>query len=229
MAHRQRPNILIRRWRVLLGGLAGMVSLFAAHASALPPALSTLIAWNGASLVYLATTLWMIWNDDETSCRRRAAFEDEGNWLTSAILLSAVVASLAATVIALKESKAASAHIPSAPPWAWVFSASTLILGWLVVQAVFTLHYAHRYFGEGAGDAVAGTDRGVKFPGKAPTNYTDFVYMAVCIGASAQVSDFNITDNSFRRLVTLHSLLAFFFNTMVLALGINILASIVGQ
>jgi uncharacterized membrane protein len=50
--------------------------------------------------------------------------------------------------------------------------------------------------------------------------------MAVCIGASAQVSDFNITNG---RLVTLHALLAFFFNTMVLTLGINILASIVGQ
>ncbi len=51
----------------------------------------------------------------------------------------------------------------------------------------------------------------------------------MCIGASGQVSDFNITSSSLRRLVTLHALLAFFFNTAVLALGINILATLIGQ
>jgi uncharacterized membrane protein len=101
------------------------------------------------------------------------------------------------------------------------------LLGWLVVQTLFTLHYAHRYFGDGDADGEA--DQGVVFPGEAPTSYHDFVYMAVCIGASAQVSDFNITTCRFRRLVTQHALLAFFFNTAVLALGINIIASIIGQ
>lgn len=226
MPRPRRPPILLRRWRVILGGVAGVAAWVGARALVLPPGLAALIGWNGASVLYLATTLWMIWRDDEARVRRRAAWEDEGQGLTTAILLSAVVASLGATVIALKEGKAAAAHMPDAPTWAWVFSVSTLILGWLVVQAVFTLHYAHRYFGDG--DADGEMDRGVKFPGAAPKNYTDFGYMAVCIGASAQVSDFNITSSSFRRLVTFHALLAFFFNTMVLALGINIIASVVG-
>ena len=72
-------------------------------------------------------------------------------------------------------------------------------------------------------------DRGVKFPGEAPKTYMDFIYMAVCVGATAQVSDFNITTARYRRLVTQHALLAFFFNTTVLALGINILATLIGQ
>ena len=226
MPRPHRPPYLLRRWRVLLGGFAGVAAWLAAGALALPPGLCALIGWNGASVAYLATTLWMIWHDDEARVRRRAAWEDEGQWLTTAILLSAVAASLGATVIALKEGKAAAAHMPDAPTWAWAFSVSTLILGWLVVQAVFTIHYAHRYFGDG--DADGRMDRGVKFPGKPPKNYVDFGYMAVCIGASAQVSDFDLTNTSFRRLVTAHSLLAFFFNTMVLALGINIIASVVG-
>jgi uncharacterized membrane protein len=129
--------------------------------------------------------------------------------------------------MALKQAKAASAHGGGAPPWAWLFSISTLILGWVIVQTVFTLHYAHRYFGDGDRDGEA--DAGVKFPGDAPTTYRDFIYMAVCIGASAQVSDFSITNARFRNLVTAHSLLAFLFNTMVLALGINILATVIGQ
>ena len=226
MAREPRPNILMLRWRVLVGAAAVGVVFAVARRLGLAPGLSVLIAWNGASVAYLAPTLWMFWRDDEARVRRRAAWEDEGEWLTTAIVLSAVAAALAATVIALRESKAAAAHMPDAPPWAWVFSISTLVLGWVVVQTVFTLHYAHRYFGDGDDDGQI--DRGVKFPGKPPRSYTDFGYMAVCIGVSGQVSDFNLTTNRFRRLVTLHALLAFFFNTVVLALGINILASLIG-
>jgi uncharacterized membrane protein len=126
-------------------------------------------------------------------------------------------------VLALREGKAAQAHDAAAPPWAWLFSISTLILGWTIVQTVFALRYAHRYFGDGDRDGA--DDKGVAFPGEPPRTYHDFIYMAVCIGASAQVSDFDITSSRLRRLVTLHSLIAFFFNTMVLALGINIIAS----
>jgi len=222
MAQPDTPGFLARRWRVLLGAVVGVACTAGAHQLRLLPGLASLIGWNAASLVYLAPTLWMLWRDDEATVRRRAAYEDESSSITQAIVLSAVVASLGATVLALRESKAAAAHHAAAPPWAWMFSVSTLVLGWVIVQTVFALRYAHRYFGD---DGQA--DRGIKFPGEPPSTYRDFVYMAVCIGASAQVSDFNITTSRLRRLVTLHSLLAFFFNTMILALGINILASLI--
>lgn len=228
MAQGSKPNIVVRRWRLLFAGAVGLAGLWAAHVrGALPVGLSSLIAWNLASLAYLIPTIWMLWRDPEETVRRRASIEDEGQSVTSAIVLSAVLASLGATIIALKESKAASASAAGLPPWAWIFSVSTLLLGWVIVQVVFALRYAHRYFGDGDRDGE--DDRGVKFPGQAPTTYHDFIYMAVCIGASAQVSDFSITSSRFRRLVTFHSLLAFFFNTMVLALGINILATVIGQ
>ena len=223
MAQSDPPPLMIRRWRVLLAAVAGLVVAAAAGLMRLRPGLVSLIAWNAASVVYVATTLWMLWRDDEATVRRRAAYEDEGASGIQAIVLSAVVASLGATVLALRESKAAAAHDPSAPPWAWVFSVSTLILGWVIVQTVFALRYAHRYFGDDEG----GDARGVTFPGEAPRTYHDFIYMAVCIGASAQVSDFSIITGRMRRLVTLHALLSFFFNTMILALGINILASVI--
>jgi uncharacterized membrane protein len=223
MAQSNPPPLIFRRWRVLLAAVVGLGVAAAAGSSHLRPGVVSLIAWNAASVVYLATTLWMLWRDDEATVRRRAAYEDEGASVIQAIVLSAVVASLGATVLALRESKAAAAHDPSAPPWAWVFSVSTLILGWVIVQTVFALRYAHLYFGDDEG----GDARGISFPGEAPRTYHDFIYMAVCIGASAQVSDFNIITSRMRRLVTLHALLAFFFNTMILALGINILASVI--
>jgi uncharacterized membrane protein len=221
-----KPGLLLRRWRMIGAGLVGAAAAPAALAWLdLPPGLSVLIGWNAAGVFYLCAMFRMLLTDDEANVRMRAKWEDEGLSATMTIVIGAVVASLAATVLALKESKAAAAHAPVAPPWAWIFSVSTLIISWLVVQVVFALHYAHRYFGDADGSGEP--NGGVVFPGEAPRSYHDFIYMAVCIGASAQVSDFNITTTSLRRLVTTHALLAFFFNTMILALGINILATII--
>ena len=222
-----KPGALDRRWRVALAAGVGLLSLVPTHIADLPPSLSGLIAWNAAAVVFLIPSLWMIWRADEALVRRLAAEEDESRSVALVIILSAVIASLAGAVLALHQSKTPVAHGPDVRSWAWIFSIATVLIGWVLVQTVFTLHYAHRYFGDV--DKDGDMDGGVKFPGDAPTSYHDFVYMAVCIGASAQVSDFNITNTRFRRLVTAHSILAFFFNSMVLALGINILATIIGQ
>jgi uncharacterized membrane protein len=223
-----KPSLLARRWRVILAAAVGLGVGFAGYGWLhWLSGFACLVGWNAAGLLYLATTGWMLWRDDEATVRRRAGYEDEGQSLTQAIVISAVVASLGATVLAMHESKAASAHSPIAPAWAWVFSISTLIVGWLIMQTVFALHYAHRYFGDDNRDGRV--DGGVEFPGAGPKTYHEFVYMAVCIGASGQVSDFNIVTTPFRRLVTVHALLAFFFNTMILALGINIFATILSS
>jgi uncharacterized membrane protein len=223
-----RPSLFVRRWRVIVAAIIGLAVGFTAYGPLhWLPGFACLVGWNAASVLYLAATGWTLWRDDEATVRRRAGYEDEGQSVTQAIVLSAVVASLAATVLAMHESKAMSAHSPIAPPWAWIFSISTLICGWLIVQTVFALHYAHRYFGDDNLDGEV--DGGVEFPGQPPKTYHEFIYMAVCIGASGQVSDFNIVDTRFRNLVTVHALIAFFFNTMILALGINIFATILSS
>lgn len=96
---------------------------------------------------------------------------------------------------------------------------------------MFPLRYAHRHFGDGDGDGDwDGTiDRSAKFPGDPPRNYQDIIYLAVCVGATAQVSDVGITAYRYRRLVTQAAILAFIFNTMVVALGINIGTGIIGH
>jgi uncharacterized membrane protein len=216
-------SLLVRRWRVLFAAALGLAGFAAARAWGVHLGLSGLAGWNIAAATYLITTLRVIWRANEAQVRATAAVEDEDAWVTSAIIVSAIAAGFAATVAAMHEAKSSAA---TAHTWAAALSVSTLALGWLSVQALFTLRYAHRYF---AGDDGEGPDDpGVQFPGHPPTTYHDFLYMALCVGVSGQVSDFSITTGAFRRLVTLHAGLAFFFNTAVLALGINILASIIG-
>lgn len=218
------PHILARRWRVVLAAILGLAGFFAARAFGIHAGLASLIAWNCAAAAFVIATGWLIFSADEARVKRNAGWEDENQAVTQSIIVSAVAAGFAATVAAMHESKGGHGF---AGHWAWIFAVSSLLLGWLTVQIVYTLHYAHKYFGDSDTDGKA--DHGVKFPGQAPTTYSDFLYMSTCIGISGQVSDFNITSEGFRRLVTGHALLAFFYNTAVLALGINILAGLMGQ
>jgi uncharacterized membrane protein len=215
------------QWRILAAASCGAASFAASHALRAHVGLSGLIGWNAACVVYLALTGWLLLRDDEATVRARAAVEDERSAVITALILAAVAASLAATLMALHESKAVAAHDPNAYPWPIALSVSTLVLSWLVIQTVFTLRYAHRYFGDVDRDGTI--NGGVKFPGDEPKDYRDFIYMAVCIGCTSQVSDFNITNTRFRSLVTAHAIVAFSFNVTVLALGINMVASLLAQ
>ena len=85
---------------------------------------------------------------------------------------------------------------------------------------MFAVHYAHEYYGPGGQEAG-----GLQFPGATDEpDYWDFVYFALVIGMSAQVSDVAVTGRRIRRTVMVHAIVAFWFNVAVLALLINIAA-----
>jgi uncharacterized membrane protein len=216
------------RWRALLGLAVGLGTWLALRGFGFLPGAAVLYAWNAALIAYLGATLALILSASPDHVRTEAGRADEGRVVIMSTIVAAVLISVAAIIYAVREGKGAHPHIPGeAAGWLTALSLTTLILGWLTIQALFTLHYAHRYFGDRDGDGTA--DQGIKFPGDDPCTYRDFLYVAVCVGATCQVSDFNITHRRYRDLVTSHAILAFVYNTMVLALGINIFASLMGQ
>ncbi len=219
-------HLLRCRWRAIGALLIGSVADQLAHHGGVRPATSVLIGWDTGALWFVLTTYHALLFDDAETMRRRAAEEDETRGVFFSLILSAVAASLGAIIMALKEGKAGSpVHDALGPGVVLFLSAATLILSWLVVQGLFTLHYAHRWIGGTETDrSMAG---GIQFIGDAPTTYRDFLYVAICIGATSQGSDFGIANTRFRNLVSIHALLSFLFNTMVLALGINIIASLI--
>src|SRR6202044_324561 len=96
------------------------------------------------------------------------------------------------------------------------------ILGsWLLTHATFTFRYAHRYYG----DSGRGDHGGLDFPGDEPPDYWDFLYFSFVVGMTCQVSDVQVTSRSMRRMTLLHGVLSFFFNTVILALAVNVVAS----
>ena len=216
-----------RRWRLIAASIGGVLAGWAA-ANRLLPGSFLLVGWVAFAAIFVASTVHMFLTTDEAALRRHAALEDENRGILTSLVLVAVAASVAVAVLALRDSRfLTSRHIEGAQWWVLALSASPLVLSWMLAQCLFTLHYAHRYFGDADSDGA--NDGGIKFPGEPPRTYRDFVYVAVCVGATCQVSDFNITTCRFRGLVTTHALFSFAFNTMILALGINILAGMLAQ
>ena len=204
----------------MIAFVSGVIGFAVASFCGARATFAALIAWNCAVAIYLVLTWRLFLTAGESEVRARCARQDEQRWMILVLILVAVGASLAAIAGAMLEIK----QLPKV--WqgpAAGLSVLTLIGSWAMLQTVFALHYAHEHFqdidrrGEGGG---------ILFPGEPARTYLDFVYLAVCVGATGQVSDPNITTGRLRNLVTAHGVTAFFYNTAVLALGINILASL---
>ena len=64
------------------------------------------------------------------------------------------------------------------------------------------------------------------FPATSRPDYWDFLYFSLVIGMTSQVSDVAVTSNRIRRMVAGHGVVSFVFNATLLALTVNIAASL---
>lgn len=216
-------RIIRRHWRASLAFVVGLATGLVALALGQKLALSTVMGADAGAAFFLVATGASILNDEEGDVRRRAAVEDDNVVVIMTLVVAAMATSLGALIFALKQGKAAG-H--DASPWLVPLAVVTLVESWLVVQMLFCIHYAHLYFGDV--DSECGPDKGFKFEGEKPKSYREFWYIAVCMGATFQVSDFSTTTTRMRDTITIHALVAFAFNTLVIALGVGIVGNLLG-
>lgn len=220
-----RPASIARsiaiRPKVYLAVLAGV-----AAAMLLPGTLSgsirTAAAADIGAIVYLAISFRMMLTHGGDVIRKRAAAQDDGAAVILAIVLVAIALSFWTIFGVLSEAKQVSG---AAKALHTGLAAVTILLSWLVTQVVFTFHYAHEFYRPD--DTAEKRAGGLDFPGDSSPDYWDFFYFATSLGAASQTSDVAIRTKALRRLVTLHAVISFFFNTAVLALAINIGASLI--
>ncbi|MDR3507751.1 MAG: DUF1345 domain-containing protein [Caulobacteraceae bacterium] len=211
-------------WRLGVGAVTGVVALVLSTLADAPAPARSLIAWNAGAAVYLILTWRLFLIADAADVRCRASFEDETPWGLLVLVIGAIISSLVGIVFALMESKHGGETVQNLVS---ALAVLTLIVSWVMLQTVFVLHYAHRYFGDSNGDGEI--NGGFKFAGDPPESYMDFVYLSFCMGATFQVSDTNVERAPLRNLITAHGAIAYFYNTTILALGINILSGLVGH
>ena len=173
-----------------------------------------LLGWDAGVVAYCLVFFLLSSRITAADLAGRAAQLDEGRWGVLLATVIAALASLGAIVLEL-------AHAHGAPDAAWAESLAggTVLLSWLFIHTIFATHYAHEFWRRGTGLA---------FPGNPAPTYSEFLYFSFCIAVASQVSDVTTQTSDMRRLVLLHSLVAYLFNTAVIALGVNIAASLAG-
>jgi uncharacterized membrane protein len=112
-----------------------------------------------------------------------------------------------------------------------VLGVLSLFLGWLTMHGMLAFHYAYEYYGP---DEAGEPDEkglmphvgGLDFPGKQRPDALSFLYFSFVVGMTAQVSDVTVTSNAMRRLVLLHGIVSFFFNTVIIAVAVNLVVTL---
>jgi uncharacterized membrane protein len=200
--------------------LIGIVVAFAVAPLALQWGARILAGWDLGVAVYLVLTLSMMWRADVAHIRRRASEQDEGAAFILLLSIVATFASLVAVVIALGGAKQGTQG-NTALHVALAFT--TILLSWAFVHTIFSFHYAHEYYGERCDGKIGG----LHFPDDREPDYRDFLYFSLVIGMTSQVSDVAISSKVIRRVASLHGVLSFFFNLVVLALTVNMVANLI--
>jgi uncharacterized membrane protein len=226
--HRWNPVDPIRHRPRIYICAAVMVLVYFAIPSDMRVATRALIAWNVAALLFIILVGWMMARANEASIQAQAALEDENQWVLLAVGTVAACAALAAIVAELGAVKDLTgwnkgAHI--------TLTAITIVSAWTFIHLLYTLHYAHEYYGDiydESGKATADR-KGLQFPGERNPSYGDFLYFAFVIGCASQTADVETISPAMRRTALAHGIVAFFFNTVILALTINIGAGFVGS
>ncbi|MDQ8048982.1 MULTISPECIES: DUF1345 domain-containing protein [Rhodanobacteraceae] len=200
------------RPRLLVGAAVAVVAAAALEFSGMPRSLPLLLGFDLGAVVYFVLLLRIFVGASPATMRRQAKQQDTGRWTTllSGVVLSAVV--LGAVTTELNSSDKGGAL-------AIAVAATTIILAWTFMNTLFSLHYAHGYYGE-----FGKPHQGLDFPGDEEPDYWDFAYFAFTIGMTFQVSDVQITTRYLRRIGLMHSAIAFFFNVFIIAISVNIAA-----
>ncbi len=185
------------------------------------PLTRALSAWDIGCLVFLILSADLFTRQRDRDIARDARAQEEGEWTIFALTVCAAFASFAAILGEFSAGKDAPAALRDLRTG---LVALTLLLSWLMTHTVFALRYAHEYYGT-TGKSTA-IDKGLEFPGGQLPDYWDFFYFALVLGMTFQVSDVQISSRKLRRLATAQGLLGFLFNTVILALSVNIGASL---
>lgn len=177
------------------------------------------IGWIVFCVVKVAWLIPML-RADHHAARTIATRPDETQRIASAVSLAACVMSLASVAITLHK---ANAEQDGYAAVLTTLAVTTVIASWFLVHLEYMARYTREYFAHGDG---------INFPSAAPTRhqptYVDFLYVALTVGMTFQVSDTDITTASMRTLVIRHSLLSYLFGAVIIAVTINTVAGIVG-
>jgi uncharacterized membrane protein len=213
-------RVLRGRPRLFAGVLCGLVSYPLLPAN-LRLETRGILAWDIGVTIFLALAFHLFLTQPMAHMQADAKAQEEGEWTVFGLTLIGTIASFAAITGEFSSIKDVNATVRGLHV---ALVAVTLLVSWLMTHVTFALRYAHEYYS--VSDPAVGVDGGLQFPADTTPDYLDFCYFALVLGMTFQVSDVQITSRKLRRLAALHGLLGFLFNTVILALTVNLAAGL---
>lgn len=177
-----------------------------------------LAGWNGAVLVLVPFTyLWMRKLDAEAL---RAKYEEEDP--TAPVITLVTVLGALLSVMGIIALLSTAKQVPDGQRAGhFLLATLTIVNSWALVHTMFTIRYADMFYSVLDGDPPP-----LAFPDTPAPLFWDFVYFAFTIGVACQTADVSTRQTDMRRMVTLHSIIAFVFNLAILGFAINVSAGL---
>jgi uncharacterized membrane protein len=175
---------------------------------------AALVGWDTTAAVVVLLIFLATRGRNSSATRALATKEDDSRVAAEAILIGASVFSLVGVAFALV---AAGSTQGAAKTGITAVVVLSVLLSWASVHAIFTLRYARIYYAE---------EGGIDFHTDVLPDYGDFLYVALTLGMTFQVSDTDLNSKAIRMTAMRHALLSYVFGVVVVATTINVIATL---
>jgi uncharacterized membrane protein len=221
---RKRIVLMSGGQRLLCGAVIGLLVGVAMTFTPLAAGPCGLVGWCTAAAVYLLPAWWLAETLDADGTRLRAQSMDPPRVWLLVIMLVAVCVSMGVILTLLRQVP----HLHGVERIGLItLGLLTLASSWLTIHTIYAFHYAHRYYQAEIDPDERGP--GLDFPGNLEPDYFDFLYYSFVVGMTSQVSDVQVTSRDMRRITLVHGVVSFTFNMLVLALSINVVATLIQE
>jgi uncharacterized membrane protein len=183
-------------------------------------AVRVLAGWNAGALALLLFVWGVILTADPKKTRLRAASADPGQTVVWVLVLVASSVSLFAGTVVMRRARVIEPHHSQLLV---ALCLVAVVVAWTLTHTTFALRYAHLYYRD---DAEG--EGGLTFPGDGKPDDFDFAYFSYTVGMCFQVSDVVVGSRQIRRAVLGHAVLSFSYNTVIVALVLNLLFVFLG-
>lgn len=185
-----------------------------------------IVSWLACAATIILLDWLIILSSHPREMRKIARLKDSSRLMILLFVITASCVSLFSIIFLLKSCKGG--HNGDTSQYV-LMSIGSVAVSWWMLHTVFTMSYAHQYY-TATSDPDDDKNKvigGLQFPDEKNPDYLDFVYFSFVVGMTFQVSDVEISSRSIRRLVLLHGIISFAFNTAIVALSINVVSSLV--
>jgi len=205
--------------KLLISLFVATISFAATNLFTISSSTRLIICWDVFAITMITLSWFLFFRTTAQQQPEIVKRQDDDIRVTFAIVLTAICTSLIGTVLLIINTHESVFE----KELRTIVTLTAITVSWILLHTIFTIRYAHLYHNH---DKKLAGNHGIDFPNAEQPDYIDFAYFSFVIGMTFQVSDVTVSSKTVRRYVLLHSLISFVFNTIIVALTVNTIASI---